>query len=382
MAYQQQMDLFRRVLAGAAGRPDLTAVPQTCVPVQHYTDADVFAREQAGLFRRFPLCLTHESALAEPGCVRTHDATGLPIVLTRDRAGALHAFLNVCRHRGTRLISEEGVCKRTRLVCPYHGWAYGLDGALKAVPLEDDGFPGLDKQAFGLARLPLEVRDGLVWVLPDPAGRLDLDHHLAGLDGDFASFGLADHGVFAERATPVEANWKLIMDAFLEAYHIPRLHRNTLAGFFLDTSAAADRVGWHVRSAVGRTSIRELEHEPESVWDMRAHVTFSYTLFPNVVLIFSPDYVNHLALYPQAPDRTLAVNTMLIPEAPTTPEAADHWRRSFDLIDGGVFQAEDFKAAALIQRGLSSGANDVLTLGRIENGIRDFHDAVERALAD
>ena len=115
---------------------------------------------------------------------------------------------------------------------------------------------------------------------------------------------------------------------------------------------------------------------------MRAHVTFSYTLFPNVVLIFSPDYVNHLALYPQAPDRTLAVNTMLIPEPPTTPEAADHWHRSFDLIDGGVFQAEDFKAAALIQQGLSSGANDVLTLGRIENGIRDFHDAVERALAD
>ena len=210
MAYQQQMDLFRRVLAGAAGRPDLTAVPQTCVPVWHYTDADVFAREQACLFRRFPLCLTHESILAEPGCVRTHDATGLPIVLTRDRAGVLHAFLNVCRHRGTRLISEEGVCKRTRLVCPYHGWAYGLDGALKTVPLEDDGFPGLDKHAFGLARLPLEVRDGLVWVLPDPAGRLDLDGHLAGLDGDFASFGLADHGVFAERATPVEANWKLI----------------------------------------------------------------------------------------------------------------------------------------------------------------------------
>jgi hypothetical protein len=99
------------------------------------------------------------------------------------------------------------------------------------------------------------------------------------------------------------------------------------------------------------------------------------------VIVVSPDYVNLMTLMPQAVDRTLVEDFMLIPEPPGTEEEEAHWLKSWTLLDEGTFGGEDFRAAALGQNGLSSGAIDEVTLGTLETGIRHFHDEVERALA-
>ena len=109
---------------------------------------------------------------------------------------------------------------------------------------------------------------------------------------------------------------------------------------------------------------------------MRKAVTYTYQIFPNAVIIVSPDYINVLVVMPQSVGRCLVEDFMLIAEPPQTNEAEEHWRRSWELLDGGTFAAEDFRAAALCQRGLDSGLLKEATLGTLENGIAEFHAKV------
>jgi len=337
--------------------------------------------EIAKIFRKVPLCLGHEDQLREPGSMIARDLFGLPMLLVRDRNGEINVLLNVCRHRGARLIAgQEEVCRKGALSCPYHGWTYDLNGGLRAIP-GAEAFPNVDKAERALRRLPSVVRHGLIWAIMDPnQSTIDVPGFLGGIDDDLKALDLGSHRFFRQHARRRKTNWKLVMDAFQEVYHIKRLHSKTIAPYFLDIKSAGEGVGPHTRILVGRKNLAEAKVLPPQAWDIRKHATLTHAIFPNTLIIYHPDYTSHLGMFPTAPDEILFVHTMFTPHEPRNEKERAHWDRSFALLDGGVFGDEDLFISEQIQMGVNSGANDSLLLGRFEHHLRRFHGEIEKHL--
>ena len=367
----------QRALADALARGEAAMGPGIeTLDATLYTDPERYEAEQRLIFDRVPHLLAPSALLPEPNMAVAHDHYGTPLILSRDAQGHAHVFANVCRHRGTRLIEADGVVAAKRIVCPYHAWAYKPDGELTGMP-RADCFPGFDKGSHGLVSYPCVEAGGLIWFAKH--GDADFTDALA-LAPDLDAFAMADQFVYRRKTHDVAANWKLVIDAFLESYHVQRLHAATIASFFADGITVADTIGRHQRAAVGRADY--LSKVDRDDWAALRHaVTYTYQIFPSSVIIVSPDYINLLIAMPQSVGRTLVEDVMLIPEEPATNEAEAHWQRSWDLLDGGTFAAEDFRAAALAQQGLSSGAIDEVVLGTLEHGIAEFHRKLEAALA-
>jgi glycine betaine catabolism A len=376
--------LFQRLAAqmGRRDSPEWDAVESGVDPAIYYDPAR-HAAEQARIFRRYPLCLGHEDQLRENGSLLARDVAGMPLLMTRGADGEIRVFLNICRHRGTRLVTEDGLaCGQKSLSCRYHGWTYDLGGALVAVP-RAEAFPTLHRATHGLKPLPSAVRHGLIWAVLDPAARMpDMAAYLGEVDRDFAALGLGQHKFFRQSVTRRATNWKLVIDAFLEIYHVKRLHAGTIGRFLEDIQYVTDHLGQHQRVLIARDTFAETRSLPPERWDPQRHATFEHLVFPNTVMVFHPDYVSHMAMFPSAPGETLYVHTMLVPHEPRDAEEKDHWERSFALMDGEVFNGEDLFICEQVQRGIGTGVTrDRLVFGRFENNLRRFHETVEAALA-
>ena len=375
--------MFQRLLLETDRREDAEGdQPESRLDAAVYHDPRRHQAERTHLFHRLPLCLGHADQLREPGSVLAREIAGLPLLLMRDAAGEIGVFLNACRHRGACLVTEEGVIHtRSSLSCRYHGWTYDLAGALVSVPRRE-AFPTLDRAARGLRRLPATVRHGLIWAVLDPQleEAPDMREHLGALDGELAALGLGPHRFFRQHAVHRAANWKLIVDAFMEVYHVRRLHAGTIGPFFADSQAVSDHLGPHQRMLVARDTLSELSALPPARWSPQRHGTLVHLIFPNTILIYHPDYISHLGIFPTAPGGSLFVHTMLTPELPADDKAKAHWDRSFDLIDAAVFNAEDLFICEQIQRGLASGASTDFVLGRFEDNVRRFHETIADTL--
>lgn len=373
-----QVALLERALQLIEQQAIATAAPQTSLDALRYASHDRFVQERA-LLLRSPLIVGRTADAPQPGSFFTIDCSGIPVLITRDMTGQLRAFLNVCRHRGTVLCTEaSGQLKA--FVCRYHGWAYELSGRLMNVPLRST-FPLLRDEDHGLIELPLTQQHGFVIVVPDPQAApraLELGDFAADLD----AFAVADHLVCKRAISERACNWKLVLDAFFEGYHVRSLHRATLARFFRDDGVFFDYLGPHVRSIGARRDILEvLSRTAKDAWNIRDVATVYYFLYPNTILVFHPDWLSHVAVYPLAADRCRVVHTMLVPQEPSTDAQREHFDKTWALIHGQVFEQEDLAIAESAQRGVSAYPAQRLVLGALEHPISHFHRTLDEALA-
>jgi phenylpropionate dioxygenase-like ring-hydroxylating dioxygenase large terminal subunit len=340
-----------------------------------YIDPLRFEHERRAIFEKMPLLLAPSALLPDNNTAIAHDGYEVPLIISRDGEGRIHVMANVCRHRGTRLIESAEVVSAKRIICPYHAWTYSSDGQLMAIP-RADCFPGIDKADRPLMRFATVESGGFIWFARDEEADFS---HVTSLTEDMEAFGMSSLHLYRRRTHHVASNWKQVMDAFLESYHVQRLHAETIAPFFTDGIAAADFIGPHQRAVVGRADyLSEIDRDDWAA--LRRVLTYTYAFFPTSILIVSPDYINLLVVMPQTVGTCLVEDFMLIGEPPDTPQAEAHWERSWELLDGGTFAAEDFRAAALCQRGIESGMVKTITTGGLEDGIAVFHQRLENFL--
>jgi choline monooxygenase len=196
------------------------ALPPALSP-RFYRDPEVLELEQERIFARTWQFVAHVSELPEPGRYLTAVAGKEPILVLRDDDGDLRAFRNVCRHRGSRLLSGTGECPKA-IRCLYHGWTYRLDGQLIGVP-EGRSIPGLEKSELGLFPARIEVMCGLIFVTLD-MDAAPLAEQVAGLPERLAPYAFETLEPLHEKPSSQPANWKIVVDNYLEGYHVPIAH--------------------------------------------------------------------------------------------------------------------------------------------------------------
>lgn len=334
--------------------------------------------ELDAVFRSVPLVAATSANLPSPRTYMQRTLVGVPLLLTRDAAGKVHAFANACRHRGMQLCVEDTVVSAPRIVCPYHAWTYALDGALVGVPRQEI-FDGLDRGEYALKELPCLEAGGLIWVGVDPARDYDFGVIEGQLKDEFDAMGIGAMRIYDSKLYPVGANWKLVMDTMLDSYHVTRLHKDSLAPFFVDVENHIDLIGPHIRSASARGNFRRDKVTGDFNQTRRISV-FSYVLFPNTIVVVSPRFMSVAVVRPTAVDHCDIEYMMLIDDEPVDADADMRLRQSFDLMDM-AFGKEDFWAAEMCHRGLASGMLDEVTLGGMEKQMLCLHQAVDACLA-
>jgi phenylpropionate dioxygenase-like ring-hydroxylating dioxygenase large terminal subunit len=383
MKIETQRDILRRFFELRAAHTTTLAPAPYRQRAAVYTDPDRLAAEVDGLFRGRPLVVGLSADLAGTGDCLATEVAGVPLLLVRGEDAEVRCFLNICRHRGGRVFSGRGRPGRA-LKCPYHSWAYDLNGDLLGQPLARDAFEGLDRCQLGLVPVPVAERFGLILAsVGGEDGAIDVEAELAGLGPELADFSFDSWRFYDERGGVFDANWKLIHDTFLESYHVFSLHRDTLAPDMLSTPFVGEEFGPHSRGVVMRKEVTRLLEQPESEWELRSFASIVYILFPSVVINLPMS--GHAELWemypePEDPHRTRVSVKFYIPRKPADEEQRAFWEANVRFTQRVVFE-EDFGQQQDIHRSLRSGLMPEVVYGRNEPALIHHHDQVERALS-
>jgi choline monooxygenase len=342
------------------------------LPWAWYSDPEVLHREQESIFRRAWQYAGHTGQVAEPGAYFTATAGTIPIVVTRDRDGALHAFLNVCRHRGFPVATGEG--RRETLQCAYHAWTYGLDGSLRAAP-RSELEPGFDATGLGLVSAAVDTWGPFVFVNPDAEAQ-PLAGALGPLPELLDGLGLDLDGLEPRLRSEfdVEANWKVVCENFLECYHCPVAH----PGFskVIDVSPDAYRLESEGFVSSQFATVRE---DGRATYDVNGEIERGqfHFLWPNVGINVFPGRPNISIgpINPLSPTRTHRFLDYFF-----APDVDDEWVRQLLEFDDQVGK-EDRELVEGVQRGVAAGGLEQgVVLERSEQLIRHFQLLTTEAL--
>ncbi len=336
--------------------PDRTVL---ALPAEWYCSTKTWQAERRAIFAREWQWIGREAQLMEPGAYITAEPAGFPVFVLRDKAGDLRAFHNVCRHRASKLLlDDEGRC--TQLVCPYHGWRYGEDGALLQAP-DFQGAEDFDPGDYGLFPVRVATWLGLVFICMDE-GAPGLVEWLGPLGARIEGF-LGDGREFhRDLGAEVACNWKNYVDNYQEGYHIPVVHP-TLAR---DLEWPEYRVINVAGGSVHEVAPRGQSGQPG---------LFGWK-YPNLMFNTYGPGISFMRVEPLDPGRCRIFYSHF---RPAGMDPGDYEREIVQY--GWQVSEEDQWLTPVVQRNLEAGVYQAGPLSpRHENGVWYFHQLVQEAL--
>ncbi|MGA5535126.1 aromatic ring-hydroxylating oxygenase subunit alpha [Mycolicibacterium nivoides] len=361
-------DLTRRALRHAVEGTTDMADRVLKVPLHYYRDPKITEIEESQILRRVPLAIVPSAQVAEKNDFVVRSVLGDSLLVTRDRSGASHVFLNYCRHRGAMPACGSG--NASRFVCPYHAWTYRNTGELFMVPGKA-GFDTMDPKEYGLVELPSEERYGFVWAVLTADATIDLDDHLGALGPELAQWNYQAYGYHIDREFSSEVSWKGALEAFAEGYHFPFVHGESLIGQnTLPNTAIYDEFGRHHRIGFPFNWIKNLTDDPSASFEPSANMGVIYWVYPNLILANSPVGVEIIDMLPEGEPTRCTVRHSWMGRVPATN---DDMRAAYDAVYEGVHAAvrdEDFAMLPQCGEGVRHGQHDHMIIGRNEIAVQ------------
>jgi phenylpropionate dioxygenase-like ring-hydroxylating dioxygenase large terminal subunit len=354
------------------------------LPASSYTEPERFRLEVDRIFKRLPLMLAPSCEIPNSGDFKTLEVAGVPVLLVRGQDGAVRSFVNSCSHRGTTVATAESG-NANRFTCPYHGWTYSQDGSLIAIASPQD-FGQIDKSCYGLTPLPVSERAGLIFGSVNPKSSLDIDAFLCGYDRVLGNFNFKNWHFFAKRRL-IGPNWKIAYDGYLDYYHLPVLHKNSLGGPRGFNSPIGNRAlyyawGPHQKLIGTDRKWKEMASMPESEWPEASVMAGVWTIFPCISIASFDGGGRGVMISQLLPGETVGTSwttQIYLMENKPDEETSVRANDQFDLLQT-VVRDEDYATGLRQQRALNSGTREHVLFGRNEGGAQAFHGWVQRII--
>lgn len=271
------------------------------MPPEVYTSQAFLNEELAHIFRKDWYCIGRADALSNPGDYATCELAGQPIMVLRDRDGALRALSNVCLHRMSTLLHGRGSTRA--IVCPYHAWTYNLDGSLRGAPAMTLN-QGFCKEDYALPAIRCEEWLGWVFVTLNAAAQ-PVAEKLRDVEAMVAGYDMTNYTEAFYEEHVWDTNWKVLAENFMESYHLPVCHAGTIGGLskLEDMVCPPGLPAFNYHTILKDDSLRIAMAHPSNqrLHGVERRTTFLLALYPSLLITLTPGYFWYLSLHPRGP---------------------------------------------------------------------------------
>ena len=349
------------------------------MPKSVYTSPDFAEAEQRHIFAKDWLCAGRADALKEPGDYLTMEIAGEPVIILRDRDGALRGLSNVCRHRMSTLLEGRGRVRA--IVCPYHAWTYNLDGSLRGAPAMTLNETFCKDQVH----LPtIRVADWHGWIMvtlnPDAP---DIHTRLKDVEALVGHLDMASYTETFREEFRWHTNWKVLAENFMESYHLPACHAGTIGGTcdlaLMECPEGTDAFNYHwivkndlVPLALAHPTNTKLQGDER-------RITWLLAIYPALLITLTPGYFWYLSLTPDGPGHVKVLfGGGMSADWMADPDASAHLAKVKDLLDD--VQVEDKGCTEKVYRGLLSALSSPGPLSHLERPNFEFAQYIARMM--
>lgn len=351
------------------------------MPKSVYTSQDFLQQELDSIFANDWFCAGRANALKEVGDYTTLELAGQPVMVIRDKDGRLRAQSNVCLHRMSTLLKGHGNTKA--IVCPYHAWTYNLDGSLRGAPAMNKN-EAFCKDKSVLPEVKCEVWEGWIMVSLNPNAP-QVAEQLSQLSEMVSDYGMEHYEQTFFETHTWNTNWKVLAENFMESYHLPVCHADTVGGLSkledMICPPGLEAFNYHtilkdeaLKIAVAHPSNKRMEGE-------RRRMTYLLAIYPSLMITLTPGYFWYLSLHPEGVDKVrIMFGGGMSPEFINDPEAQENFKALKSLLDH--VNEEDRGCTEKVYKGICSDMAKPGPLSHLERPNFDFAHYLASKICD